>query len=155
LAFVISVIAFLTDFVDGRLARGTGQVTLFGSILDAVADKLIILALMAYFMFADMLDIRYFSIVAFRDIGQLCAIPILMGLKGIHFKVAPKLIPKFATALKYVIIGILFLGLLLDRNLSIYLNPFLIISGLLEIFILVAYLKRFFEIYEGTHDTFE
>ena len=33
--------------------------------------------------------------------------------------------------------------------------PVLLISGAIEIYILVTYLPRFLQIYRGTHDTFE
>lgn len=36
---VLFVAAVLTDFVDGRIARSTGQVTNFGKLWDPIADK--------------------------------------------------------------------------------------------------------------------
>lgn len=43
-AFGVFVGAVLTDWVDGRLARSLGQVTVLGSFLDSLADKLLISA---------------------------------------------------------------------------------------------------------------
>ncbi|MFZ2624176.1 MAG: CDP-diacylglycerol--glycerol-3-phosphate 3-phosphatidyltransferase [Propionibacterium sp.] len=40
-ATLVFVLAILTDFVDGRLARRLGQVTNFGKIWDSIADKAI------------------------------------------------------------------------------------------------------------------
>lgn len=40
-AALVFVVAILTDFVDGRLARKLGQVTNFGKIWDSIADKAI------------------------------------------------------------------------------------------------------------------
>ncbi len=43
-ALVIFVIAALTDFFDGRVARARGEVSALGAALDPIADKLIIAA---------------------------------------------------------------------------------------------------------------
>ena len=42
IAVVLFVVAAITDFIDGRLARKTGQVTDLGKFLDTIADKLLI-----------------------------------------------------------------------------------------------------------------
>ncbi|WP_428409837.1 CDP-diacylglycerol--glycerol-3-phosphate 3-phosphatidyltransferase [Hyphococcus sp.] len=43
-ALVIFVIAALTDFVDGRVARARGETSALGAALDPIADKLLIAA---------------------------------------------------------------------------------------------------------------
>lgn len=40
-AVLVFVLASVTDFVDGALARRTGQVTTFGKVADPIADKAI------------------------------------------------------------------------------------------------------------------
>ena len=41
-AFALWCVAVLTDWVDGRMARSLGQVTVLGSFLDSLADKLLV-----------------------------------------------------------------------------------------------------------------
>lgn len=43
-AFGVFVGAVVTDWIDGRLARSLGQVTVLGSFLDSLADKLLVSA---------------------------------------------------------------------------------------------------------------
>lgn len=42
IAVMLFVVAAITDFIDGKLARKTGQVTDLGKFLDTIADKLLI-----------------------------------------------------------------------------------------------------------------
>ena len=42
LATVVYVLAILTDYLDGILARRSGKVTAFGKLMDSVADKALI-----------------------------------------------------------------------------------------------------------------
>lgn len=45
----VFVVASLTDYVDGHIARSRGQVTDFGKFLDPLADKLLVVAAMVMF----------------------------------------------------------------------------------------------------------
>lgn len=46
LAFWLFIAAALTDWLDGKLARESGQVSTFGRFMDAVIDKVMVLGIM-------------------------------------------------------------------------------------------------------------
>lgn len=52
-AFWLFIAAALTDWLDGKLARESGQVTTFGRFMDAVIDKVMVLGIMIAFVAGD------------------------------------------------------------------------------------------------------
>ena len=72
---------FLTDFLDGLLARKMGMVTQAGMIFDPVADKLVVLAMFGYLFAVKRVPSWYVGLVFVRDLAQLASIPILLWWK--------------------------------------------------------------------------
>ncbi len=152
---------FISDFLDGYLARRLHQTSFIGAILDPVSDKIVVLCLFSYFFYLGKLPIIYYFLILARDTAQLLSVPILLLWKKIEFKVKPKLIPKWGTALNFIILAILGISFLPTEIISYFsflesLSTILyLISGTIEVYILITYLPRFYQIYIGNHDTFE
>ncbi|MBQ9959474.1 MAG: CDP-diacylglycerol--glycerol-3-phosphate 3-phosphatidyltransferase, partial [Oscillospiraceae bacterium] len=49
-AFVLFVVASLTDFLDGRIARARGLITVLGKFLDPLADKALVCTVLVCFV---------------------------------------------------------------------------------------------------------
>lgn len=62
LGISIFLIASLTDFLDGYLARRSGQITKFGIILDPIADKFLIIS--ALILLVDMVRLSAWIAIA-------------------------------------------------------------------------------------------
>ena len=66
-ALAIFVIASLTDFVDGYIARHYNQTTDFGKFMDPLADKVLVLSSMLWFCQAGRLPAWAVAIVVARE----------------------------------------------------------------------------------------
>lgn len=68
-ALVIFILASITDFVDGYVARHYNQVTDFGKFMDPLADKLLVLSAMAWFVEVGWMPAWAFFIVLARELA--------------------------------------------------------------------------------------
>lgn len=73
LGLVVFVIAASTDFIDGAMARTRNQITDVGKIIDPVADKLLIIAVLLYIGF------KYLIVQIFVVFIVLELIAVLLG----------------------------------------------------------------------------
>lgn len=67
-AFVIFLIASLTDYLDGRIARARGLVTALGRLLDPVADKLLTFSAFCGFLVLDLIPAWMVLAIVLRDL---------------------------------------------------------------------------------------
>ena len=106
LATVFFVVAAITDWFDGYLARKLNQTSAFGAFLDPVADKLMVAA--ALIVLVDLG--RTSPLVALIIIGREIAISALrewMAKEGKSSSVAVSFIGKFKTTFQMIAIALL------------------------------------------------
>ena len=89
-AMAVFIIASLTDLADGYIARKNGQVTDFGKFMDPIADKILVVAAMLWFVDQSLLPawvvliviIREFMVTALRLVAVEKGRVIAAGLSG-------------------------------------------------------------------------
>lgn len=60
---ILFVLAVMTDFVDGKMARRTGQVTALGKFLDPIADKMLTVAGIMIVMEIGAFSLPYYALI--------------------------------------------------------------------------------------------
>ena len=141
-ATVIFIIAAVTDWFDGWLARKLGQTSAFGAFLDPVADKLMVAAALLILVQMERAD----AIIAFIIIGREIAISALrewMAKIGAARNIAVSFIGKIKTTAQMIAIPLL---LFHDELFGIsmqWLGSWLIlIAALLTLWSMAYYLKK-------------
>ena len=66
-AFAVFVLASLSDMLDGYVARHYDQITNFGKFMDPLADKVLVMAAMCYFVEAGRMSGWALAIVLLRE----------------------------------------------------------------------------------------
>jgi len=121
LAFVVFVIAGLTDWLDGKIAREMGIISVFGQLMDALTDKVLTVGLFVLFL----------SIGVLKDWMTFMVLLILSReflITGLRLVAAAKnvVLPaekagKLKTVFQICAIG----GLILGRSVEVDWNPYL------------------------------
>ena len=68
-ALDVYIIACLSDFIDGKIARKYNQVTNFGKFMDPLADKMLVLTAMCYFVDNNTMPGWVVALVLLREFG--------------------------------------------------------------------------------------
>ena len=68
-ALAVYIIACVSDFVDGKIARKYNQITDFGKFMDPLADKMLVLAAMCYFVEVGLIPGWVVAVVLLREFG--------------------------------------------------------------------------------------
>ncbi|MBU3620604.1 CDP-diacylglycerol--glycerol-3-phosphate 3-phosphatidyltransferase [Polynucleobacter sp. CS-Odin-A6] len=108
-ATIIFVLAAVTDWLDGFLARRMKQESAFGQFLDPVADKLIVAAALLVLLNMDRVQVWVALIIIGREI-TISALREWMALLGAGKSVAVHLVGKLKTTAQLIAIPFLLLN---------------------------------------------
>lgn len=77
LALLVLVLSGVTDYLDGKLARRLDQTSALGAILDPVADRLFILAVVIGLWQRDIIPLWLMVVLPLRDVFLFSLVPFL------------------------------------------------------------------------------
>lgn len=144
LAFITFILAALSDFLDGYLARKLNQTSLLGKILDPIADKLLVILVFMMFINSDLLN-TYTTIgiliITAREIIVMTMREITAH-QGIMIDVIK--LSKLKTTLQFISLILLFL-VSITRNTNIQVinltNTFIYATAIVSLISLIIYIK--------------
>ena len=106
-ALAVYVVACVSDFVDGKIARKYNQITDFGKFMDPLADKMLVLAAMCYFVEDGLIPGWVVAVVLLREFG-VSGLRLLAVEQGIVIAAAWS--GKIKTGVTMVALGVLILA---------------------------------------------
>lgn len=100
----IVILAAATDLVDGAFSRMLGATSTFGQVLDPIADKAFVLAVIVTLAFEAVAPLWVFPLIAARDLCVGMGSLVAVGLHGVSAirRMPPRLLGKLATALQFL-----------------------------------------------------
>ena len=113
-AFAIFVAAGVSDAIDGFIAKHFHSESVFGSYLDPLADKALLVSVYVALGYENYLPMWLVILVVFRDILIVGGVLLLFTLSARNLRVAPLLISKANTAAQIVLAAVVLGGEALD-----------------------------------------
>lgn len=115
-ALGVFVFAALTDFIDGQIARRTHTISEFGKVVDPLADRLLVIAVLMALMWRSFMPLWMGVVIVSRDVLMLIGAPVV-GIRDpqVRERLAVHWTGKLATALLFVSICIFIYWNLRDR----------------------------------------
>ena len=125
-ALILFVIAVCTDFIDGAMARTRNQITDTGKIIDPVADKLLILAVLLFIGFKFLIVKIFVAFIIFELIAVLFGSWFSFALGK---PMGANVFGKIKLALQAVSVGLFLFGLMAsNRSLVVFAGYVLVVA---------------------------
>lgn len=127
LIILLLILMYITDLLDGYLARKLNQITETGKIIDPLADKISVIGITTILAFAGRVPLWFFVIIILRDIS------ILAGGIYLKKKYDLTLMSNWQGKVTVFFIGLVILNTILNLKISLLINNFLVLAALVLI----------------------
>jgi len=101
IAAIVFIIASITDFLDGQIARRMNMITNLGKFLDSLADKMLVIAVLLAFVETGRISSWLLAIIVLREF-MVTGIRLLASKQGVVM--AAKMIGKIKTTTQMIAI---------------------------------------------------
>ncbi|MEN2998949.1 MAG: CDP-alcohol phosphatidyltransferase family protein [Brevinematia bacterium] len=141
-ALILVIVAYISDVIDGIVARTFGQVSEWGKVLDPLGDKILSTALAITFLQIGVVSLMFAILVVLRDL--LISIFSTKMIKNLRFIRGSAIIGKIVTFLLFVFYSTVILSMItgsyvsIVRKIEIAVLFFVVISG---VYYLDLYIK--------------
>lgn len=109
-AMMVYAAAAVSDILDGFIARTTGQITYFGSILDPVADKFFLITSFILMSVYGLIPKWFTIVVISKDLIVVAGCFILYFVTG-TLKIEPSFIGKVSSGSQFFLVGLVLISL--------------------------------------------
>lgn len=140
-AFVIVFVSWLTDVLDGYIARHFDMITELGKLLDPLADKLTQITLLFALCYKGYVPFYIFTVLFIKEALMLCGVIYIKGVARVGLIQANHW-GKSATGCYYLAVGFLLLRFETIGTILIYLTLALAIIALFSYGKIVVDMKR-------------
>jgi CDP-diacylglycerol--glycerol-3-phosphate 3-phosphatidyltransferase len=120
-AFILFMIAFLTDFLDGFLARALKSVSKIGQFIDPMGDKILAITVSALLYFSHKTYLYFFLLILLRDL--VISMGAIYALNSKKKLVQPLLSGKITTMVLGIVLALYLLKDSIVINSSQYYSP--------------------------------
>ena len=142
-AFWLFVLASITDFLDGVIAKKFDQITELGEYLDPLADKAMLVSIFVTLSIVGLLDSWLVITVVARDLLIVTAV-VLSWLVNQPFRMSPLLISKVNTCCQIGLVGVILgeaaFGITLPGEIFL-----VVLTGMMTVISAAAYLRSWIQ----------
>tara|TARA_Y100001978_G_scaffold197771_2_gene209159 strand:- start:168 stop:740 length:573 start_codon:yes stop_codon:yes gene_type:complete len=141
-ATIIFLIAAVTDWLDGFIARKLNLISSFGAFLDPVADKLMVSTALVILVWLGRVDVMVAAVIIGREVG-ISALREWMALIGESVHVSVSILGKVKTSAQMLAIPfLLYNGYFIGLDTQKIGNLLIWVATLLTIWSMLYYLHR-------------